>query len=151
MADLLHFEDFAEGQVYDLGTHRLDSEEIVAFAREFDPQPQHLDPEAAKRSILGGHAASGWQLCALAMRMIVDGLLHRAASQGSPGVEEVQWRRPVLAGDTLRLTGKVLNVRPSSKPDRGFVTFRFEMSRNDQMVMMFESAIILGRASAGSA
>ena len=145
VAELLHFEDFAEGQVYDLGRHSLNSDEIVDFASEFDPQPQHLDAEAAKSSILGGHAASGWQLCALAMRMIVDGLLHRVASQGSPGVEEVQWRRPVLAGDELGLTGKVLGVRGSSKPDRGFVKFRFEMVRAGQMVMMFESAIIVGR------
>ncbi|MSP94378.1 MAG: MaoC family dehydratase [Alphaproteobacteria bacterium] len=147
MADLLHFEDFAEGQVYDLGTHRIEAEEIIAYAREFDPQPQHLDAEAAKSSLLGGLAASGWQLCALAMRMIVDGLLHRADSQGSPGVDEVQWRRPVLAGDALHLTGKVLGVRASSKSDRGFVKFRFEMHRAGQMVMMFESAIIIGRRS----
>ena len=147
MADLLHFEDFAEGQVYDLGTHRIEAEEIIAYAREFDPQPQHLDAEAAKSSLLGGLAASGWQLCALAMRMIVDGLLHRADSQGSPGVDEVQWRRPVLAGDALHLTGKVLGVRTSSKSDRGFVKFRFEMHRGGQMVMMFESAIIIGRRS----
>ena len=147
MADLLHFEDFAEGQVYDLGTHRIEAEEIIAYAREFDPQPQHLDAEAAKSSLLGGLAASGWQLCALAMRMIVDGLLHRADSQGSPGVDEVQWRRPVLAGDALHLTGKVLGVRASSKSDRGFVKFRFEMHRGGQMVMMFESAIIIGRRS----
>jgi acyl dehydratase len=145
MTDFLHFEDFAAGQVYDLGTHTMTAEEIVAFAREFDPQPQHLDPEAAKDSMLGGLAASGWQLCALAMRMIVDGLLHRAASQGSPGVEEVQWRRPVLVGDTLELTGTVLNVRASSKGNRGFVTWRFTMTRGEQMVMMFESAIIFGR------
>jgi acyl dehydratase len=145
VGDFLYFEDFAAGQAYDLGTHTITAEEIVGYAREFDPQPQHLDPEAAKDSMLGGLAASGWQLCALAMRMIVDALLHRAASQGSPGVEEVQWRRPVLAGDTLRLKGDVLNVRASSKGDRGFVKWRFTMMRGNDMVMMFESAIILGR------
>jgi len=78
----LYFEDFTAGQVYSLGAHRITAEEIIDFAREFDPQPQHLDPEAAKASILRGLAASGWHLSALAMRMIVDGLFSRTASMG---------------------------------------------------------------------
>ena len=147
MSETLYFEDFAEGQVYDLGTHTIGAEEIIEYARQFDPQPQHLDAEAAKHSILGGLAASGWHLCALAMRTLVDGLLHRAASQGSPGVDEVQWRRPVLAGDELTMRAKVLGTRGSSKPDRGFVKLRFEMNRGGQMVMMFESSIIIGRSA----
>src|SRR5436305_5960605 len=118
MSDRLYFEDFRAGQTHGLGEHRISAEEIIEFASEFDPQPQHLDPEAAKASILGGLAASGWHLCALAMRMIVDGLLGRTASMGSPGVDDVQSRRPVYAGDDLRLEAEVLETRPSSRADR---------------------------------
>ena len=151
MTDFLHFEDFAAGQVYDLGTHTMTPDEIIAFAREFDPQPQHLDPEAAKHSMLGGLAASGWHLCALAIRMIVDGLFSRAASLGAPGVEEVQWRRPVRVGDALRLEAEVLETRISSRPDRGYVRMRFNMWRasetgESERVMMFVSTAMLGRA-----
>lgn len=143
MTDLLHFEDFAAGQVYALGTHVLTADEIVEFAQQFDPQPQHLDPAAAK-DLLGGLAASGWHLCALAMRMIVDGLFGRAASLGAPGVEDVQWRKPVRAGDRLSLDAEVLETRPSSRAGRGYVRFRFSMRRaneggNGERVMMFVS------------
>jgi acyl dehydratase len=145
VSDFLYFEDFAPKQVYDLGAHTMMADEIVGYASEFDPQPQHLDPVAAKESMLGGLAASGWYLCALAMRKIVDGLLHRAASQGSPGVDEVQWRRPVLAGDTVNMTLTVLGTRAASKGHRGFVHIRFEMWRGTERVMTFESPIIIGR------
>jgi len=149
MGNRLHFEDFTAGQLYSLGAHRITAEEIIDFAREFDPQPQHLDPEAAKASILGGLAASGWHLCALAMRMIVDGLLGRTVSMGSPGVDDVQWRRPVYAGDDLRLDAEVLETRPSSRADRGYVRFRFTMSRvrggERERVMLFMSSNIIGR------
>ena len=149
MTDLLHYEDFLAGQVFDLGTHILSTQEIVDFASEFDPQPQHLDPNAAK-DILGGLAASGWHLCALAMRMLVDRLFIRATSLGAPGVEEVQWRRPVRAGDSLRLEGEVLETRLSSKPDRGFVRFRFNMWRANagtdrERVMFFSCSVMFGR------
>lgn len=157
MTDLLHFEDFRAGQVFGLGTHTLTPEEMIDYARDFDPQPQHLDPEAAK-GLLGGLAASGWHLCALAMRMIVDGLFNRSTSLGAPGVDEVQWRRPVRAGDRLRLDGEVLDMRDSSRPERGFVRFRFSMWRanetgDGERVMMFTCSVMFGRrdASAGSA
>ena len=107
MPACLHFEDFRTGQIYSLGEHRITADEIIEFASEFDPQPQHLDPEAAKASILGALAASGWHLCALCMRMIVDGLFSRCASMGAPGVEEVQWRKPVYAGDVVQLEAEV--------------------------------------------
>src|SRR6187551_2487054 len=141
-ADLLHFEDFRGGQIFRLGRTTLTAEEIIEFASEFDPQPQHIDPEAAKRSMLGGLAASGWHLGALAMRMMVDGLFIRAAAMGAPGVDEIQWRKPVLVGDRVRMEGEVLDTRLSSRPDRGFVRFRFSMSRDEEkrdgeLVMMF--------------
>jgi acyl dehydratase len=149
MDERFHFEDFDIGEVYGLGTRVLTAEEIIAFAREFDPQPQHTDPEAAKHSMLKGLAASGWHLCAIGMRAIVDGLLIQSASLGAPGVEEVQWRRPVRAGDILRMDMEVLGKRPSSRPERGFVTFRFSMYRvkddaEDERVMMFVTPIMIG-------
>jgi acyl dehydratase len=149
VTDLLHFEDFAAGQVYPLGTHRITVEEIVDYASEFDPQPQHLDPNAAK-DLLGGMAASGWHLCAIAMRMMVDGLFNRATSLGAPGVDELQWRRPVRAGDLLRLETEVLDTRPSSKPDRGFVRFRFSMWREEERVMVFVCSVMFGRRKGGA-
>ena len=156
MAELLHFEDFHPGHLFALGTHVLAAEEIIDFAREFDPQPQHLDPEAAKESLLGGLAASGWCLCAITMRMLVDGLFNRATSLGSPGVEEIRWRRPVHAGDRLHLDGEVLEARGSSRPDRGFVKFRFSLLRDKQgqeseRVMMFTCAVMFRRRAASPA
>lgn len=142
---LLHFEDFHVGQTCDLGEHLVTAEEIIAYAKEFDPQPQHLDAEAAKHSLLGGLAASGWQLCAIAMRMLYDGILYRVSSTGSPGVEEVQWRRPVLAGDTLRAHLEILEMRESSKPERGFLRIRFSMLRGQQLVMMHTSTVMVQR------
>jgi acyl dehydratase len=100
--------------------------------------------------MLGGLAASGWHLCALAMRAIVEGLLSRAASLGAPGVEEVQWRRPVLAGESLRAELEVLETRASSRPERGFLRVRFSMYRvakdaAEERVMMFVPTIMIGR------
>ena len=144
MTELLHFEDFRAGQVFPLGTHVLTADEIMEFAREYDPQPQHLEADA-QTDILGGHAGSGWQLCALAMRMMVDGLFIRSTSLGAPGVDELQWRKPVRAGDDLRLEAEVLDTRPSSKLDRGFVRFRFSMWRGEERVMMFICSVMFGR------
>ena len=149
-AELLHFEDFRGGQIFRLGRHTLSAEEIIEFASEFDPQPQHTDPKAAKHSMLGGLAASGWHLGALAMRMMVDGLFIRATSMGAPGVDEIQWRKPVLVGDSIRMDGEVLDTRLSSKPDRGFVRFRFTMTRdeekrNGELVMMFVCSVMFRR------
>src|SRR5258706_10520795 len=104
MTDLLHFEDFRAGQIFALGTHTLTPEEMIDYARDFDPQPQHLDPEAAK-DLLGGLAASGWDLFAVAIRMMVDGVFNRSTKLGAAGVDGVQWPRPVRAGDGLRVAG----------------------------------------------
>lgn len=149
MSDLLHYEDFRAGETYALGSHVLTESEMIDFASEFDAQPQHTDPNAAKE-LLGGLAASGWHLCALAMRMLVDHLFIRATSLGAPGVEEVQWRKPVRAGERLELDGEVLETRLSSKPDRGFVRFRFTMRRSNadgssERVMFFVCSVMFGR------
>ena len=128
MADKLHWEDFAAGQVRDLGSITPTREEIIAFASQFDPQPFHLDEEAAKASVFGGLCASGWHTCSLAMRLMVTNFLNQTTSLGSPGLDGVKWPRPVFPGDTLRLQHTVLETKPMSKrPDVGMVHTVWEM------------------------
>ena len=122
------YEDFAEGATIDFGRKTVSAEEIIAFASEFDFQPMHLDEEAGKASILGGLAASGWHSCAIFMRLMCDAFLLDSTSQGSPGIDYVKWKKPVLAGDTLTARSTVLAKRTSkSRPALGFVTMRAEM------------------------
>jgi acyl dehydratase len=119
---ILHWEDFPVGKVMEMSGATVTRDEIVAFARQFDPQPFHLDEEAARHSLFGGLAASGWHTAALAMRMWCDGVLNRTASSGSPGVEKLRWLKPVRPGDTLRLRVQVVEARPmASKPHLGLV------------------------------
>jgi acyl dehydratase len=142
-SDLLYFEDLHAGQTFDCGTHVLTAEEIIAFASEFDPQPMHTDPEAAQHGMLGGLVASGWHLCALSARMLVDALFNRAHSIGSPGVDEVQWRRPARVGDTVRVTCRVLEIRPSEKrTDRGYGRLLVEMTRDTHRVMFWTGTVM---------
>jgi acyl dehydratase len=143
----LFWEDFVESSVAEYGPRLVTREEIVAFAAEFDPQPMHLDEVAARDTMLGGLAASGWHTCALLMRMIVDGFVGRSASMGSPGVEEVKWLRPVRPGDHLTVRATVLETRASSRrPDRGTVTFRFEvLNSSGDVLMTLVSALMLRR------
>ena len=122
-----YFEDFEPGKVIAVGSRTLGEEEIIAFARQFDPQPFHVDHDAAAKSMFGGIIASGWHTCSIMMRMMVDGFLSEAASMGSPGVDEIRWLTPVRPGDTLSVTTTVMDVRPSSsKPDRGVVHTMWE-------------------------
>ena len=130
------FEDFEAGQVYELGSRTVTEEEIVAFAREWDPQPFHLDPEAARESVFGGLIASGWHTGAMWMRMYVDTMLGPAA-RGSPGVEQLRWLAPVRPGDTLSGRLTVLDVAPSAtRPDRGTVRIRGEMVNQDGVTVL---------------
>ena len=132
----LHFEDFEPGQVYELGTRLVTESEIVAFAREWDPQPFHTDPEAAKGSVFGGLIASGWHTGSMWMRMYVDTMLGSAA-RGSPGIEELRWLAPVRPGDTLSGRLTVLEATPSAtKPDRGTIRIRGEMVNQDGVTVM---------------
>jgi acyl dehydratase len=132
-----YFEDAVVGRRRELGRHTVSEEEIVRFAREFDPQPFHVDAAAAAKSMYGGIIASGWHTCALAMRSLVDGFLADAAALGSPGVDEIRWRRPVHPGDTLVFANTVIEVRPStSKPDRGLVIAETEAVNQDGEVVM---------------
>jgi acyl dehydratase len=117
-----YFEDFHPGQEIDLGTRSVSEDEIIAFASQFDPQPFHVDPEAAAGSIYGGVIASGWHTCSMMMRMVVDGLMARSSSMGSPGLDSVRWLRPVRPGDTLQVRYVTKDVKASnSRPDRGVV------------------------------
>ena len=124
----LYFEDFLPGAVITHGPRTITRQEIIAFAAEFDPQPMHLDEEAAKKTMLGGLSASGWHTCSIMMRLIYDGLLVNAASMGAPSVDELKWLKPVRPGDSLSLRLTVLNKRaPKSRPDLGFVFVRCEL------------------------
>jgi acyl dehydratase len=129
---LLHLDDFEAGQVYELGTFNFTKDAILAFAQDFDPQPFHVDEDAAAKSNYGGLIASGWHTGSVFMRLLVDGLLHRCAGMGSPGVDEMRWLAPVRPGDTLSARLEVDEVRPSkSKPDRGFVVTRGILTNQD--------------------
>lgn len=148
----LHFEDFATGAVAEFGPRLVTREEIVAFAAEFDPQPFHLDEEAARTSMLGGLAASGWHTCAILMRMIYDGFLHESASMGSPGVDEVRWLAPVRPGDNLTVRRTVRETRVSkSRPDVGFVMLLFEvLNQAGQCVMTLTTPLMIRRRAANA-
>jgi acyl dehydratase len=128
MAIKYYWEDFEVGQVRDMGTTSATREETIAFARQFDPQPFHLDDEAAKASVFGGLSASGWHTCAMAMRLMVTNFLHETSSLGSPGLESLKWLKPVFPGDTLRLRQTILDTKPMGKrPDVGMVRTQWEM------------------------
>jgi acyl dehydratase len=142
-----YFEDFEPGQEYALQPHTVTRAEIVAFAAEFDPQPFHLDEAAAAGTLLGGLAASGWHTCAIFMRMMCGSWLGETASMGSPGIDDLQWTRPVRPGDVLSGHSIVLACRPSnSRPDRGFVQFRHEVvnGRGDS-VMVCRNPLMVAR------
>jgi acyl dehydratase len=133
----LYFEDFEPGRVYELGSKVVSEDEIVAFARQFDPQPFHLDPEAAKDSVFGGLIASGWHTGAMWMRLYVDSLLGGASSQGSSGIEELRWLAPVRPGDTLSGRLIVLESNVSeSHPERVTIRIRGEMVNQDGVTVM---------------
>ena len=129
MPDITYFwEDMAVGQVRDLGTISPSREDIIAFASQFDPQPFHLDDAAGEASVFGGLCASGWHTCAMAMRLMVTNFLSQTSSLGSPGLENIQWKKPVYPNDTLRLQTTVLETKPMGRrPDVGMTRNLWEM------------------------
>jgi acyl dehydratase len=145
----LFFEDLAVGQTITSDTHTLDAAQIKEFAQQFDPQPFHLDEEAAKNSLFGALAASGWHTAAITMRLLVlKGLPIAGGSVGLGG--EIAWPRPTYAGDTLQVTSEVLEVIPSrSKPDRGVVVIRSETkNQRGEPVQTFVAKILVPRRNA---
>jgi len=147
------FEDFTPGLVIENGPRLVTREEIVAFAAEFDPQPMHLDEEAARASILGGLAASGWHTCCLMMRMACDGFVLNSSSMGAPGVDEVKWLKPLRPGTNITLQTTVLDTRASnSRPEMGFVKIRMDVLDDDrEPVMTLTTSMIMGRRAEAAA
>lgn len=146
----LHWEDFEPGSVREFGGHTLTRDEIVGFAQQFDPQPFHLDEEAAKASLFGALSASGWHSCALVMRMMCDAYLLRSSSLGSPGLDGIKWLKPVLVGDTLRVRLHVLESRPmKSRAEVGLIRCRWEgVNQRDEIVLTMEGWGMFGRRHA---
>jgi acyl dehydratase len=135
-----YFEDYLPGAVHEFGSIAVGEAEIIEFARNFDPQAFHIDPEAAKLSAFGGLIASGWHTASLTMRMLVDHYISRSASLGSPGVDEVRWRKPVRPGDTLSVRVTVTESKLSrSKPGQGTVRSYVEtLNQNREVVMTWK-------------
>ena len=132
-----YFEDYPPGAGGEFGSLTVTEDEIMAFARRYDPQPFHTDRAAAERSLYGGLIASGWHSAALMMRLYADNWLSPESSLGSPGIDELRWIRPVRPGDTLRIRASVIDARKSrSKPDRGLVRTRIEVINQNAEVVM---------------
>ena len=144
-AEKLAFEDFEPGRRFPLGPKPVTAEEIVEFAREFDPQPMHLDEAAGRASILGGLAASGWHTSAMLMRMMADSYILDALCEGAPGIDLMEWRKPVLAGDRLQGQSLVLEARPMrSRPGMGIVKFRHELeNQRGELVCVSENSVMI--------
>ncbi len=133
----VYFEDIKLGDSRDCGSYTVDRDEIVAFGRQYDPQPFHTDEEAAARSAFGGLIASGWQTVAVTMRLMVNELLGSSSNLGSPGADEIRWLEPVRPGDTLSVSTEVIEkVASRSKPDRGLVKIRATARNQHRRVVM---------------
>jgi len=148
-----YWEDFKAGETFAMGERRVERDEVIAFARDFDPQPFHIDEAAAKQSIYGGLIASGWHTVGMVMRMMCDSYLNRSASLGSPGVDNVRWLKPVRPGDTIRAQRTVVEARASqSRPDMGLVKSRWEVfNQHGELVMTMEGYGMFQRRNPGPA
>ncbi len=144
---MIYFEDFVVGERLNLGTVEVLAEEIVEFASRYDPQPFHIDPQRARESVYGGLIASGWHTCAMVMRLACDAYLLNSASHGSPGVEKIEWMKPVRPGDRLTAWRQVLESRPSrSNPQRGSVYALLEAhNQHGEIVMRMQAWGMFGR------
>lgn len=139
-----YLEDLAVGQTFGSGSVAVDAEAIQAFAVQFDPQPFHLDEEAARESLFGGLVASGWHTAALTMRLFADGELQIVGGLIGLGAEELRWPRPVRPGDVLRLKSEVLELRKSeSRPDRGLVRARITTFNQDGQIVLEQVVVMV--------
>jgi acyl dehydratase len=148
-----YLEDFTAGQTFDTGRVRVDKDQIFAFAKQFDPQPYHLDEQAATLSPFQGLAASGWHTAAMTMRLMVEGEFNPAGGILGVGFDELSWPRAVRPGDELHAKSEVLEVRPSkSKPDRGLIRVRTTtFNQNNEPVMVFTGNLLVPRRPAAAA
>ena len=147
-----YFEDFEAGEVYDLGTRAVSAAEIIAFARKYDPQPFHVDPEAAKDSAFGGLIASGWHTSAMFMSLLANTIKRENwASMGAPGLDTCRWVMPVRPGDVLSATMEVLELRRSKTRPFGILRNRGSMTNQDGKEVMFLEGIGLYGLRPGSA
>ena len=132
-----YFEDYEVGETAEFGDYAVTEEEIVEFARKYDPQPFHVDPEAGARTIYGGLISSGWMTGSIMMRLLVDNFISPLSSISSPAIDEVRWHKPVRPGDRLRVRTTILEKRRSeSKPDRGVIRVRQEAVNQDGETVM---------------
>jgi len=132
-----YVEDFPVGVRRQIGSRTVDEAEVIRFAKEFDPQPFHIDKEAAAAGFYGGIIASGWHTCSMTMRLMVDGYLSDSAALGSPGIDELRWLRPVRPGDTLTVYSTVAGVKVSTtKPDRAVMTTKTEVENQNGEVVL---------------
>jgi acyl dehydratase len=139
------FEDYVAGSIHEFGAITVTEEEVIDFARRYDPQPFHTDPEAAKNTSFGGLIASGWLTSGLMMRLLVDNFVSSVASLGSPGVKELKWIKPVRPGDELSIRVTIKEARRSrSKPDRGMIDIFVEvLTQRREVVMTMQSVGIV--------
>ena len=148
---MIYFEDLKVGAETEFGSYEVTREEVLDFARKYDPQPFHLSDEEAAKTHFGRLAASGWHTAAMTMAVIARHVVgHRQAGLGSPGIDELRWRRPVYPGDTLRVRGHILEKTPSrSRPEMGsFRTQTVVTNQNDEVVMTFVSIVLIRRRPA---
>jgi acyl dehydratase len=148
---MIYFEDLEISAETYFGSYEVTREEVLEFARKYDPQPFHLSDEEAAKTHFGRLAASGWHTCAMTMAVIARHVVdEEQAGLGSPGIDELRWRRPVFPGDTLHVRGKIVDKTPSrSKPEIG--SFRSEMTvsnQDDQPVMTFTSIVLIRKRPA---
>ena len=144
---MIWWEDFKVGDHAELGRHTFGEREIVAFGRQFDPQPFHIDPEKAAQGAFGGLIASGWHTCAVAMRLMCESTINQTASLGSPGIENIRWLKPVRPGDTLAYWRIVVESRASmTRKGVGLVKHRFEaVNQHGELVLTMEGWGLFGR------
>jgi len=150
---MIYFEDLQVGAVTDFGSYDVTREEVLEFARKYDPQPFHISDEAAAKTHFGRIAASGWHTAAMVMSVIARHVIaHEQAGLGSPGIDDLRWKKPVYPGDTLRVRGEIVDTTPSrSKPEIGsFRTHTIVTNQNDEGVMTFTSIVLISRRPASA-
>jgi len=145
---MIYFEDLVLNVDRDFGSYEVSREEVIEFARKYDPQPFHLSDEAAAKTHFGRLAASGWHTAAMTMAVIARKVVNEEqAGLGSPGIDELRWKKPVYPGDTLHVSGRIIEKTPSrSRPEMGsFRTLTTVTNQNREEVMTFQSIVLIRR------